>query len=216
MGVTFDPTGDMSCCDGLEAVTLRQLSGAAGGVVNGALRRQMRTSEAEASDARYLATDLVWHLPAEQLPIAPAVGSVITDSSGVRYIVLEAQRATLGARWQCRARNLAIVSGLDQPVTLQQATWTKSPSGAQVAVWHNVQINLAARIQPQQADIRIEYDRRLTRVTHKIFVADEIAVDHTYRVIAGDDMFRVLGYQRPEQLDGLFTILASQTTGAIE
>jgi hypothetical protein len=216
MSVTFDPSDDLSCCDGLESVTLRQLSGAAGGVVIGALRRQMRTSEAEASDGRYQATDLVWHLPADQLSVPPAVGSVISDALGVRYVVLEAQRATLGTRWQCRARNLAIVSGLDQPVTLQQATWTKSPSGSQVAVWHNVQINLAARIQPQQADISIEYDRRLTRVTHKIFVADDIVVDHTCRIVSGDDVYRVLGYERPEQLDGLFTILAAQTTGAIE
>lgn len=215
MSVSFDPSDDLSYCDGLETVTLRQLSGASGGVVIGALRRQMRTSEVESSNGRSLATDLVWHLPADQLSIAPAVGSVITDASGVRYVVLEAQRATLGARWQCRARNLAIVSGLDQPVTLQQATWTKTPSGAQVAVWHDVQIGLPARIQPQQADISIEYDRRLTRVTHKIFVADDIEVDHTFRIMSGDELYRVLGYERPEQLDGLFTILAAQTSGAI-
>ncbi|HEY4309852.1 MAG TPA: hypothetical protein VGN12_10410 [Pirellulales bacterium] len=216
MSVSFDPTGDLSCCDGLETVNVRQLSGAAAGVVSGALRCHARLSEADTSDGRYTAADVVWHLPAEQLASAPTIGGVITDAAGARFVVLEVERATLGTRWQCRARNLAIVGGLDQAVVLQQATWTKTQSGAQVAGWHDVQINLSARIQAVQADIRIEYDRRMTRVTHKIFVADDIVIDHTYRIVSGTDAYRVLGYERPASIDALFVILAAQTTGAIE
>ncbi|HEY1598489.1 MAG TPA: head-tail adaptor protein [Pirellulales bacterium] len=215
MPISFNPLGDLSCCDGLEAVTLQSPAGLPRGVVPGALRRHVEQHEAEPSDGLYTAQDVTWHLPAEQLASLPEVGSVITDGTGRRYIVLTIEQSTLNARWQCRSRNLAIVGGLNQRITLQQASWTKDASGAQVPTWQDVQINLAARIQPQQAEINIEYDRRLTRVTHNVFVANEVFVDHTYRVVAGADIYRVLGFQRSERIDALFTILVAQTSGAL-
>ena len=92
----------------------------------------------------------------------------------------------------------------------------KGPSGAQAPEWRDVRIDLPARIQPEQGAISIEYDRRLTRVTHKIFVADEIVVDHTNRFVAGAEIYRVLGYERPERIDALLVILAAQTSGAAD
>jgi hypothetical protein len=212
--LSFSATGDLSCCDGLEPVTVWPASGSPPSAVDGALRRQSGVSEAEPSDGFYTAADVTWHLPAEQLASDPTVGGVVSDAAGVRYVVLSVERAALGACWRCRTRNLAIVNSLDSLVSLQQATWTKTTSGVQVPVWADVRSNLAARIQPQQTEIEIEYDRRLTRVTHKIFLADEIAIDHTYQIVAGTETYRVLGCERQQRIDALFVILASQTSAS--
>jgi len=212
MSLSFNPTGDLTAFDGLESVTLRQPAGAPVEVTS-VLRRRDMCGEAEASDGQYTATDVDWHLPADQLADEPVVGAVIADAAGTRFVIQSVARTTMGARWVCRSRNLAILSGLDVQVALQQGTWSKGPSGDRVAVWHNVRINLAARIQPQQSEMTIEYDRRLTRVTHRIFVADDIVVDHTYRVVAGSAVYRILGYERPSRIDALAVILAAQTSG---
>jgi len=214
MSVSFDPTGDLNFCDGLETVTLQSDSGALSTAVAGALRRHDQVGEAEPSDGLHTAQHVQWHLPADQLSTPPPVGAVIIDGAGLRYVILGIELATLTSRFSCRCRRLAIASGLDQQVILQRATWTKSQSGVQVADWQDVRINLPARIQPQMAEISIEYDRRLTRVTHKIFLADEVVVDHTYRIVAGSQTYRVLGYERPERIDALFVILAAQTSAA--
>jgi len=211
---TFDPTQDLALCDGLENVTLAPPGGGAESEIAGALRRRAERHEAEPSGGSYVATEVTWHLPAEQVATEPAVGTTITDSAGVRYAVLAVERATLGARWVCRSRALTVGGNLGQAITLQQATWTKSPSGAQDPTWHDVQADLPARIQPLHGDIMIEYDRRLTRVTHKIFVAEQIVIDHTFRVKAGSELYRVLGFEQSNRIDALPAILVAQVSGA--
>lgn len=214
MPVSFTAEDDLGYCDGLENVTVQVPGGGAAMTVTGALRRGEQRSEAAPSGGAYTATDVRWHLPADQVGDQPVVGAVITDSGGVRYVVQSVAGGALGATWVCRSRELAIVGGLDQTVTLQQGTWTKGTSGALAATWHNVRIGMAARIQPDQGTIAIEYGRRLTRVTHRIYVADEIVVDHTYRIVAGSTAYRILGFEGPERIDALGVILAEQVTGA--
>ncbi len=214
MPVTFHAEDDLGCCDGLETVTVQLPADGAAVRVVGALRRGDQHGEAAPSGGAYTATDVRWHLPADQLGAEPAVGAVIADAGGVRYVVQSVARSALVATWVCRARSLAIVSGLDQTVALQQGTWAKGPSGAQVVAWHDVRIALAARIQPEQGNIEIEYDRRLTRVTHRIYFADQIAVDHTYRIMAGSAAYRILGFEGAERIDSLSVILAEQVTAA--
>ncbi|MBI2826709.1 MAG: hypothetical protein HYX69_18715 [Planctomycetia bacterium] len=210
MPVSFNPAADLSSFDGLETVMLAQPSGGAGVQVAEALRRHVQTREAEASDGRYTTNDLDWHLPAAALAEEPAVGTVITDGEGIRWIVLAVERDTLGTRFRCRSRNLAIHGGLDRLVKLQLATWIKGASGAAMARWQDVRNDLAARIQPEQAVTAVEHDRRLTRVTHRIFLAEEVVVDHNHRFVAETEAYHVLGYERPERIDALFVVLAER------
>lgn len=210
MPVSFNPAADLSSFDGLETVTLVQPSGGGSVEVDGALRRHVLVREAEASDGKYATSDLDWHLPAAALVEGPAVGTVITDGEGVRWTVLAVERDTLGTRFRCRSRSLAIQGGLDRLVTLQVATWIKGASGAAMAQWQDVRTDLAARIQPEQAAAGVEHDRRLTRVTHRIFLAEEVVVDHNHRFVAGSEAYHVLGYEKPERIDALFVVLVER------
>src|SRR5262249_51305475 len=160
MAIPFDISDDLSCVDGTETVTLRQSALGPPLAVPGVLRRHDQLREAEPSDGQYTATDVVWHLPAAGLALAPAIGAVSTHTPALpRYGLPPGQRARRSV-WICTSRNLAVQSNLDRRMTLQQATWSKGASGAQVATWSDVRTNLAARIQPESGSVSIEYDRR--------------------------------------------------------
>ena len=120
--------------DGTETVTLLRRGrtpGDAGTVIAHALRRAITAGEAAIvntgdvrkqvpSGGQQLADDLVWHLPVAELPDAPRLGDVILDGDGRRWTILTVKRATLGARWRCETRNLAIAVGLDDTISVQK------------------------------------------------------------------------------------------------
>lgn len=208
MTITFNPSTDLATFDGAEPVMLTQPGEPQSLVVVNALRRKLAHQEAEPSSGRYTSADATWHVSAAQLFERPEIGAVLTDSDGQRHTVLEVALETRGTRWRLRTRNLAIAGGLDRLVTFERATWTKDACGAPVAVWSLVRAGVAARIQPQQATVENEHDRRLTRVTHKIFLAEPMDVDDNFRVVHGGEVFRVVGYEWPERIDQLMVVLA--------
>jgi len=67
-----------------------------------------------------LADDLVWHLPVAELPDAPRLGDVILDGIGRRWTILAVKLATLGVRWRCETRDVAIAAGLDDAISVQK------------------------------------------------------------------------------------------------
>jgi hypothetical protein len=139
MALNLDPSGDFpQAADATEAVTLRRRGtspGSPGTVVPHALRRAVTTREAAQSHGRYTASDVTWHLPTGELPESPRLGDVIADGEGRRWTVLEVQLATLGTRWRCTARDLAIVYALDDTVTVLKASYAKGEGGAAEATW---------------------------------------------------------------------------------
>ena len=88
MSLSFDPGDDFAnVTDGLEPVTLLR-PGSAATSVGGALRAAVSTAEARASDGKYTAGDVVWHLPAAEVSSPPVPGDVIVDAAGGRWTVL--------------------------------------------------------------------------------------------------------------------------------
>ena len=122
--------------DGTEAVTLLRrgsAAGAAGTAIAHALRRAITAGEAAIvttgdvhkvvpSGGQQLADDLVWHLPVAELPEEPRLGDVILDGDGHRWTILTVKRTTLGARWRCETREVAIAHGLDDTISVLKAT----------------------------------------------------------------------------------------------
>ena len=179
MPVPFDPTGDMSCCDGRKTVALCGSFRCAGGHCDRcAMRCHAGLANAKRVKAAILRPTLCRVFP-------PSVGRRAADRwrdhRFVRRAVyrFDGRGATSATRWQCRApkpghrQRTGPGGGLaagDVVKNLQRSPWW--PPG------RTCNSICPARIQPQQADISIEYDRRLMRVTHRIFVADDIVVDH--------------------------------------
>lgn len=120
--LSFTPGDDfVAVTDGMSSVTLTQSQGSLSVEVMHALHRAMETKEAKQSGGRYTVNDVVWHLPASELPEPPRLGDLLVDAQGQRWTILQVQAATQGSRWRCVARNLTIVEGLDQTVGIEQA-----------------------------------------------------------------------------------------------
>ncbi len=227
MSVNFDPSADfVGTTDGLEAVTLlRRGSGPStpGTIVSHALRRAVTIREATIrnryhtrkqvpSGGRYTAGDVAWHLPTGSLSDAPRLGDVIVDGDDRRWTILEVQLATLGTRWRCIARNLAVAYALDDTVVILKATYAKGEGGAAEPTWRIWKTGVRARIQPALADMATEHRARRTVVRYQIFVEEDVALDHTHRLQGPDGtIYKINASHGSERIGELQTIDADVT-----
>ena len=216
MALNFDPSADFAAAaDGAEAVTLQRRGSAPGSPgtdVAHALRRAVTTREAAESNGYYTASDVTWHLPTEELGDAPELGDVITDGDGRHWTVLEVQLATLRTRWRCATRSLAIVYALDDTITVLKATYVKDDGGAAEPTWWPWKTGVRARIQPQAAKADSEHQARQTTARYRIFVEEDLAVDHTHRIEGPDGaIYKITGVTGAERIGELQTIEAEVT-----
>jgi len=208
MALDFDPTDDLAAvADGLTSVTVMRPGSSASTEVAHALCRAVRTRELEKSGGRYTAGDVTWHLPESELADAPRPGDVIVDQEGQRWTVLDLQHTALAGRWRCVARNLAVVHGLDDYVDIEKATYAKGDGGADVPTWHTWKTGLRAKIQPARLQMRDEHERRVGAAEFTIFLAEDVAVDHTHRIKGPDGtIYRVAGYRKADRIDALLEL----------
>jgi len=204
----FDPSDDfVSVTDALEAVAVRRPGSSTATAVAHALRHAVLTREAERSNGRYTAGDVVWHLPAVEMAEPPRPGDVIVDAAAQRWTVLEVAQATLRSRWRCVARNLAVFHGLDDYIDLEKAEFAKGDGGAGEPTWHVWKAGLRARIQPATADLQADHDRQGIAARFKVFLADEAPIDHTLRIRGpGGEIYTITGYQKADAIDALLEI----------
>ena len=208
MTIQFDAGDDLAeVVDGLEQVTLTRPGSSTSTQVAHALRRAVKVRELKDWDDQYRASDVTWHLPVSEVASRPRLGDVIIDTDGQRWTVRDVRNATAGVRWRCLCRNLAVVHGLDQYVDIEKATYTKSGGGADVPSWRVWKTGLRAKIQPVETRTRQQHDRQVTIARLKIFLADDLTVDHTHRVKGPDGtVYRITGSQKADRVDRLMEI----------
>ena len=187
--------------DALETVTLRRAGTMDDQTITGALRRRADLKPSPGGKDRVIEGDVTWHLPNEQLSSPPRLGDAIIDAAAQSWTIIELQYAAITARWQCRARNLDITSGLDQLISIQRATWSKDAHGAPLAEYHEVHSGVAASIQPVGEAQKLIADRRFNLATVRVLLAEVIAIDLDDLVIDSDEnAFRVIAVRPPNQL----------------
>ena len=208
MTLEFDPSDDLGgVVDGLTSATVRRPGSSTSTEVAHALRRPVRTREAQKSQGRYTASDVVWHLPSSETSTPPRPGDVIVDEEGQRWTVLDVQEATLGGRWRCVARNLAVVHGLDQYVDVEKAAYAKGDGGADRPTWRAWKTGVRAKIQPARVQVEDEHERRVAVAGFKVFLASDLPVDHTHRIRGPDGtVYRVTGCRKADRIDALVEI----------
>ena len=223
----FDPSDDFAAItDGVETVTLLRrgsTSGAAGTVIAHALRRAMTAGEATivsrgdvhrkvASGGRHTAADLAWHLPVAELAEAPRLGDVIVDGDQQRWTILEVKRTTLGARWRCMARNVAIAFGLDDTISVLKATYIKGSCGAAEPMWRTWRAGVRARIQPVETKLVAGAEVHGATTRYRIFVDEELELDHTCCIRAADGtIYTITGAVGADRIGELQVIDAEVT-----
>lgn len=207
MTLAFDPSDDFAdVADFQQEVTLLRPGTSDARPLARAVQAAIRASEARASGGRYTENDVVWHLDATEWNGQPLPGDVIVDADARRWTVLAA-RHSVGERWRCVCRNLAIVHGLDQYVDVEVASFTKDSCGAESATWHPWRTGVAARIQPVRATIENDHQRHARSSELKIHVADQLELDQTHRIKAPDGtVYRVVGCRNADRIDALMEI----------
>jgi hypothetical protein len=204
----LDPSDDFAAViDGLTAVTLLRPETAARTAVAHALRQADHVRPSGQTPQPREADDVVWHLPAAELPDDPRPGDVILDADGARWTILDVRRTTLGARWRCTCRDLALVHGLDDYVDVERVTFVKGSGGADEPSWQTWKTGLRAKIQPQAATVGQKQERQLTAARFTVFLADDLPIDHTHRIKAADGtLYTVLARRKAERIDALLEI----------
>jgi head-tail adaptor len=210
MSSEFDPQADFALvADQLEVVTLRRADGSAAAAIGAALRLAVATHEAAASDGRYTANDVRWHLPAAELAAPPRLGDRIVDAAAGCWTILETRLQTCGSRWECVTRNLALTGGLTSFVTILREVAVKGASGAVEPTYVPLASAVAARIQELSSRRHEEHGRQSGIVEAKIYLAEQITVDNGCRVQAADGtLYEITGYEQPDSITSLFTINA--------
>lgn len=209
--MTLQLTDDLAMADGLEPVTLLARDGSELATIESALRRAVTTTEAAASNGLYQQGDVRWHVPVSALAEAPALGTRLVDGADGQWTVLGVERATLGTRWACTTRNLALTGGLSERVTIQLATVSKGEHGEPVLLWNDWRTGVAARVQPQTAEVSIEHQRRMVRLTHIAYLAEPLELSSLHRVVRGDATYAVLRLRRAERIDALTEVDLAET-----
>ncbi len=215
----FDPTDDLtSVADGTESVTLLRRGrtpGDAGTTIAHALRRAITAGEAAIvntgdvrkqvpSGGRQLADDLVWHLPVAELPDTPRLGDVILDGDGRRWTILTVKLATLGSRWRCETRNVAIASGLDNTISVQKNIGTTA-----APIWQTRKTGVRARIQSLKTTFDADAATPTTTTRYRIFVEINLELDHTCRIRGPEGtIYTILSTTGAEQIGQLQVIEA--------
>ena len=199
MPLDFDPSDDLAAVsDGLETVTLLRrgsTSGIVGTVIAHALRRAIGAAEAAIvtsgnvrknvpSDGQYAAVGVVWHLPVAELPIPPQLGDMIRDGQSQRWTILEVKRATLGARWRCETRNVAVAFGLDDTISVLKTV--PDGGGSSTPTWRTWKTGVRARIQPVETKITTVNETPTTTTAYRIFVEENLELDHTCSIRGPD------------------------------
>lgn len=191
--IMFDPFDDLELvADGTETVTLLRRGstlGDNGTVIAHALRRGMTANEAAIiargdvhknvpSDGLHTASLVAWHLPVAELSLEPRLGDVVLDGDGQRWTILEVKRVTLGARWRCETKNVAVAFGLDDTIAV-----LKSTDGY---FWRTWRTGIRARIQPLETKIVADASSPSTTKTVRIFTEENLDLDHTCRIRGAD------------------------------
>ncbi len=228
MALSFYPADDLvKAVDGLETVTLYHRGSSEQTVVTHALRRAVTTREARArnrfntwkavaSDGRYTASDLNWHLPTVHLDRAPRLGDVIVHAEARRWTILDVRLTTLRTRWTCSSRNLAVVYGLDDTVSILKANYIKGDAGAAEPVWCLWKTGVRARIQPFEADMGTQHQAMRATRRFQIFIEEDVALDHRHCIQGPDGtvyrIIRSLGVERIGELQSIDAEATSWTT----
>jgi head-tail adaptor len=209
MTLALNPSADFAAVvDGLATITLHRRGGDSENIAQ-ALRREITTREAAASNGKYTASDVRFHFAVSAVEATPKIGDVIEDADGERYTILDVQLATLAKRYRCTTRNLAVVHGLDSTVAIERATYAKGAQGAIERTW-TVWKRVRARVQPVESTVGVADGAMQTAARWKVFIAEDLDLDQRCRVKTNDGTtYNILGWSRAEDVGGLLEMEVS-------
>lgn len=160
------------------------------GAKGGAKRRALTYKELIASEGVYTHNNLVWLIPAENLPdaIEPRIGDRVLDSGDFEYTILEVQKGKFGETHRCITICLKLVEDLRDEATIRRPADIKDEGGRPaLSTYAILYEHVPCRLQPKES-VRGEALGRTTS-PHK-FIA---YVDLPIEVLRARDALEVAG-----------------------
>lgn len=212
MGFQFDFSTDFNTLDNLQSLTLK-IAGQANQVIPFAQDHPPDWKDPDQAGGNVLEGDRFWVWQIAATPTQPPLGSILTDSSGANWTILNlTKKQTPQGVWTAHCRNLSIVYGLNNLATVLQASYTKSPGGEALPIWNTILTGIPARFQPVETEAQILEDSEWPKTTYHVFLgvdifAPSIPVEPAsadYRLVdTAGRRYRIMQYQRAERIDVL-------------
>jgi hypothetical protein len=202
----WSPRGDFEAvADGLEAHTLVDRDGIEYPLTK-VLRRAIRTKEVWASNGRYRAGDSVFHLSTAEWATEPQLGAFLRTLEDDEFVILGVDLETLSDRWKCVGRNLIVSEALTERITILVAGDNlRTPAGAlRPAMWIPEATGVMARVQPIQAERKVEHDQSIMPETGVCVFQYAREIDSTRRIQQADGtVWKITKVAKKDNLDVL-------------
>ena len=207
----FDHTADFYMLDNLEPITLR-IAGQADQAIPQALSEPADWKDPDQAGGNVLEGDILWVWPIVATPTQPPLGSLLIDSNGTAWTILNVTRKQHVQTWEAHTRNLSIVYGLNNFASVYKATYAKSPGGEALATYSLLLSGIPARFQPIETEAQILEDSAWPKTTYHVYLGQDIfspqipvePASADYRLVdSAGRHFRIVQYQRAERIDVL-------------
>lgn len=200
MSLSLSIAGDFaSITDNLKTVTI------AGSSVSNCLRRAVTTKEASASGGKHTVSDTVFHVDQAAYTSQPEIGGTITDVDG-DWTILSVQWQTFVRRWRCVCRQLAIADIPANRVTIQQASYTKSSTGAEEPTWADVASDVLAMIVLDKSTVDVTHSNRVVGTAAKVMFTASQSLTSASRIVSSTGaVLKVLAWEGFSTIDQYFT-----------
>lgn len=216
MAVSFNPVGDFELiADGLAEHTLIDREGVPR-VLSKVLRQEIDRKEVWASNGNYRQGDAVFHLSTTECADEPQLGWTLRPSDDVTsdYTILSVVKDTMGDRWECVGRNLAVSEGLTERITILKAgEVVQSASGAlKPSTWFAEAVDVIARVQPMQADRVVEQEQTLFIEQATCVFLHSRTIDATRRIQTADGtVWKIISVANRDRIERLFEATVEKT-----
>lgn len=207
----FDFTHDYLFLHDLEAVTLRRISTPASDDVSvgKAAKSPLSLREMAASNGAYVSEDVTWLLPERELSSAvPTPGDKIEDATGTVWTILSRSFDDVGRDYLCVCRDLILVNGLRDLVTIYRPTNSKDSSGNRVPSYAAVAeyTNLPARVQEQDGSRESIFGKQGLLRKFTVYLETRVVVNAEDRVVANGVTYQITSYRSPDRIDQLMEL----------
>jgi hypothetical protein len=216
MSYTLDLSHDLELVYGLDTFTLKVESAADITLANCVLTEPVDTREAEPTDGQVPQMDQMVVWPTYKSPTQPPLGSVLVDGDGVYWTILAIRRKQHVETWEARTRNLSVVAGVVNTITLLKAIYSHGRAGEAKATWQGLfsgqtpataEDTVPGRIQPATELAQIRYGAEWQKETYRVLLEKSIPlhiVGGEYRMVdTAGNWYRILEMMGAERIDRL-------------
>lgn len=223
MAYQLDLSHDLEVMHGLDTFTLKVAGQADVALPSCVLTEPTDTHEMEPTAGQVPQMDQLIIWPIYRSPTQPPLGSCLVDADGIYWTILAIRRKQHVDTWEAHCRNLSIMAGTINQVTLLRAVYRKGRANEARPIWKGLfsgqhpptsEDVIPGRFQPAMELAQIKYGAEFTRETYRVVLDRPLPLELAggeYRMVnQAGERFRVLEYFQEQRIDKLPVCLVAK------